>query len=544
MRAMLGILAALLAVCAACRREIQLEKWDEFNAARLFQGYRAENVRLSPDGDIVLDERKTKGVATGVVETDVIDLLDPDCSTVAPQAGIAGYEITCWGSSPQASGLELYTRTGDSYFSREGWSDWDKADGLTAELPRGSGRYLQVRVVLAADRPENSPRLSGLDLKGSYSLPSSIQALALQPDSFINPRIVTSPVEFGYERPDQPQIAGLVERNRLTALVAGCTSELDTLVTLLHWMGHTRNTRNGFASSPDYPWDLSKIVSYGAEGELSIEGHCLSYAIVYISALTGLGFQARHWADQGFRFADHEVVEVWSNSLGRWLYMDPSLCHYYTDKSSGAPLSILELHRVFVDTFLREGETLRLPMETMRARVAAIGGKNVPIDYVSCDYAYGKPNPDYDWGWFHGYLAAGFMRLTTRNDFHSHPEPWFPHFGEGVQDFDEFLSWSDPKTPAPEKVSRFSGRERDFYWTLNQAQIKAVQTSARTVACEFGRSMPFFASFRVTVDDSEPFESGSSYVWNLRPGRNKLTVIPVNQWGRTGIGAAITATVR
>ncbi|HUU28294.1 MAG TPA: hypothetical protein VM123_10820 [archaeon] len=516
-----------------------IRKHLELGPAELFSGFLARNVRLDK-GAVVLDARKITGEPQGLVQTDALDLLDPENRLITPDARPEKIEITCWARAPEGTRVELYTSCGDSYFSDSSWTGWEAAPGLIHTINKPGGRYLKVMIKLFTPDPENSPLVQGLNLEASYRESAARGQDSIEIKLLDNPAIVRSPVEFGYERPDQPAVREFVERNRLHELVAPMETEMDTMVAVLHWVARVPNTRYGHFEKRDYPWDIEEIVSYDNAGRPSIEGHCMSYAVAYITALTGLGYYARHWADQGFRFADHEVVEAWSNSLQKWIYFDPSLDHYYTDKASGEPLSILELHRVFVYTFFPEGETLRLPMDIQRQRVKALGGKNVPLQYVSGDYAYGRPNPDYDWGWFHGYLACGFMRLTTRNDFHSRKEPWFPHFGQGVHDFNWFLSWSDEKTPVSDKITLFSERERDFYWTLNQAQIKAKRAGADLLELEFGHSMPFFKDFIVSLDGGSFTPAGSTFDWRLHQGENSLAVMPRNEWGRTGIAARLT----
>lgn len=538
------LIIPLFLALLGCRGTDLLKLRLEMSGADLFNSFRAENVRLNPIGELVLDLRKARGEARGLVETDIIDLLDLQNNSIAPGSGIQSIELTCWACAPEGGKVELYTRCGDSFFDQQAWSPWQKTPELLATIERPAGRYVQVRIELMADDSDNSPRISGLDLCGIFT-PAAAEGLdSVSVALFDNPVIVRSPIEFACERMDQPAVREFAQRNRLAELVVECKSEMDTLVKVLHWVARIRNTRHHSFAGRDYPWDVREIVSYDSGGVPSIEGHCMSYAVVYITALTGLGFTARHWADQGFRFADHEVVEAWSNSLGKWVYFDPSLDHYYTDSATGQPLSILKLHSVFVDTFFRNGETLRMPMNRQRERVRAVGGRNVPIEYVSGGYAYGRPNPDYDWGWLHGYLACGFMRLTTRNDFHSRKEPWFPHFGQGVHDFDTFLSWSDQKTPVSDKITRFSERERDFYWTLNQAQIKARRVGPRVLELEFGQSMPFFKDFLVYIDDTEQAISGSGFTWKLHEGENRLVVVPRNEWGRTGIPAKLNVSLQ
>lgn len=534
------VLTAFLSCATSLER-----RYLELDAAELYHhSFMAGNVRLGDGNEILIDARKLASgeEVAGVVETDVIDLLDPDGDRLAPDLRPVRLEIACRVSVPAGGRLTLEYRGGDSFFNREGWSEWRAAEGLSATPDAPGHRYWQARITLSADKLDNSPRLSGVVFSAEYK-PATVYEFSPEIVRFDNPEIVRSSVEFGYERMDNPVIRKFRELNSLDSLVAGCRSEMDTLVTLLNRVGSTRNTRHGEFDG-EYPWDIERIVSYGPDGAPSIEGHCMSYAVVYIAAVNSFGFHARHWADQGFRFADHEVVEVWSNSHGKWIYFDPSLAHYYRCSRTGEPMSILELHDVFVHTFFRDGETLRMDMDLQRERVKEIGGKNVPIEYVSGDWSYGKPNPDYDWGWLHGYLAAGFMRLTTRNDFHSRREPWFPHFGEGVHDFDEFLSWSDEKTPPGDRITRFSDRRRDFYWTLDQASVKAVRTDGNSLDLEFGHSMPFFEEFRVRIDDGPPETTGNRFHWMLHGGLNSIEAVPCDKFGRTGIPARLEVMLR
>jgi hypothetical protein len=270
----------------------------------------------------------------------------------------------------------------------------------------------------------------------------------------------------------------------------------------------------------------------------------MSYAAVLISALTGLGYYARHWAIQGFRFMDHEVVEVWSNELKKWIYLDPSLDQYYTDPQTNEPLSLLEMHRIFVNTFFRDGETLHMPMDQQRERIKKMGGQNAPIRCVDQGYHYGTYTTDYDWGWFHGYLAAGFLRLTMRNNFHSLPAPPFLYFGDGIEDDHGFPHWTDENPPLKtDRIKLFSDREQDFYWTLNQATFKAIRVSDHTLELEFDNSQPFFHHYIVTVNNKPYPITECVYSWNLHPGENTLTVTPQNEWGDCGLSSQLSITL-
>jgi hypothetical protein len=501
----------------------------------LYNSYKARRIGLSGDkGAVGLDLRNIKSDFTGEIVTDVIDLTDPDNSAVAPQAIPEKICIRTKAKVPKGTRVELFLKTGPAFFSNRGWTRWQKAEKVDATFDNLAGPYVQLRFLLTTGDKSLSPQIMRVEVKGSYGkLPA--YARPVQVIAFENEKIITSPYEFGWETRDNPAIQAFVKKSGAADVVKTHPREFDKFEALNNWAAKTENTRHG-SWRADYPWDIDEIYNY-KNGKGTIKGHCMSYAVVLITALSGLGHYARHWCVDGFRDMGHEVVEVWSNDLKKWIYFDPSLDEYYASPGDSVPLSILEMHNIFVSTFFKEGEDLFMPKADQKKRVKKIGGKNAPILSVKKEgYSYGRLKADHDWGWYHGYLADGFMRLTMRNNFHSQREPWFPHFGEGVADFDVFLSWMDKKTPPrSEKITRFSGRERDFYWTLNQAVIKAKRTGEKTVLLEFGNSMPFFKQYKVTVDDQAPVVVPADHEWKLHEGENTLLVLPEDNWGTPGI---------
>jgi hypothetical protein len=315
----------------------------------------------------------------------------------------------------------------------------------------------------------------------------------------------------------------------------------------MDWVGSGTNVRDGTGARPDvpYPWDVERVAEITPGGQFLVKGHCMSYAEVLITAATALGYHARHWAIDGFRDMGHEVTEIWVPGLNKWVYFDPSLTTYYFDKETKAPLSLLELHRIVAEKFLREGEDMNWwcrgekDDEETRARVREVGGKR----HVGCrvgPYRYGKPMPrDYDWGWEHGYLAAGFVQLTPRNDFHSHPEKASRHFGGPERMVaDGYPFWVDEKTPprkeGNKEVNNWFTRPRDFYWTLDQATLDFVKGKEGTLLVEFGQSMPFFQRYRVEVDGTEMKDAANPFPWKLKVGANRIEVTPVDRYGRAG----------
>ena len=191
------------------------------------------------------------------------------------------------------------------------------------------------------------------------------------------------------------------------------------------------------------------------------------------------------------------------------------------------------------------GSSIPMPMCLMAPASSAPLKPAAPISQKPTGPIGSLPNgsytENYDWGWFHGYLAAGFMQLTTRNDFHTHPEPEFRYFGDGIDENRGFPHWTDAKTPPKtDRIKIFSGRERDFYWTLNQAAHRATRTSENTLNIEFGHTQPFFDHYLVTIDDTSHAQTEDPYRWTLHKGENMLAVAPVNEWGVRGIESYLT----
>jgi hypothetical protein len=306
----------------------------------------------------------------------------------------------------------------------------------------------------------------------------------------------------------------------------------------MDWVGRCKNSRDEFPrAGGGYAWDIEKVFQKG-----TIVGHCMSYAEVLATAAQAMGFTARHMCMIGFRQTSHEVCEIWIPSLGKWVYFDPSLTTYYIDKETRAPMNMVEMHRVVVEKFLGQEEMswwiqrnpdLNAPQ---KIRVREVGGK----EYIDCRlgrWKYGEPMPaDYDWGWRHGYLTAGYIQMTPRNDFHSRPDKASRRFGTDPG-YDGFPNWVDEKTPPAPRGTNYT-RPRDFYWTLDQAGLKLVRTGDDEIAVELGHSMPFFAKYRIE-QEAQTFSAESRMVWKLKSGVNRLTVRPVDEFGKEGLPSTV-----
>jgi len=516
------------------------------SAARdLYAGFEARKVLLDKGGaKLLLDARVFKfgNERRGVVTTDPLDL-GPANGIVGLPATVRGLEVEVKAEVPEGAAIVVEARSGGNVLDTSGWSPWKRLAGLKSTIDDLAGRYVQARMTLEASSPDRLPALSGLVLKPSVRPGKPWKGKLKIVDDKIQ-KIVRSPIEFHYERPDQEKITRFRKRARLDEVVAGAKDDFEKLVKLMDWVGSCKNVRGTGRERRGriYVWDIEKVFEV-KDGKPTIYGHCMSYGEAMVSAATALGYVgSRHMCMVGFREASHEVAEIWVPSLGKWVYFDPSLTNHYFDKETKVPLNLIEMHTLVAEKFLREGEDMhwwcQRRSQTTRARVRSVGGKK----HIGCrlgPWRYGSPMPsDYDWGWYHGYLAAGFVQMTPRNDFHSHPDA-MPRQLEHYPGYNGYPFWVDEKTPPTRGGHNWYTRRRDFYWTLDQASLKLVQGEEGALLVELGHSMPFFKRYRVVVDGAEVRDSKNPFLWRPKPGQNKLEVTPIDEYGKVGLPSSV-----
>jgi hypothetical protein len=541
-----AFLAAALLTGEARASEIELKPRE------LYAGLEAYKVVLEQsEARLALDPRVFHfGTERhGVVVTDPIDL-GPRDGDVGLAGAVASVTVEVSAVLLPGAAVEVDARSGPDRSGESGWSPWRRLGGLRDTVRDLAGRYLQLRITLRGADPNGRPALTGIKLRPAVAAAEPWKG-CLTVVRLDRQAIVRSPIAFHYERPDQPKLARLRRVARLDEVVAGGRDDFEKLVRLMDWVGSGANVRDAAWERPGrpYPWDIEQVFEVTPGGKPVVRGHCMSYAQVLVTAATALGYHARHWAIEGFRDMGHEVVEIWVPSLRKWVYFDPSLTSYYFDKETREPLNVLELHRIVAARFLKAGEDMNWfsrgeNNEAAKNRVLEVGGKT-PVGCRVGPYSYGRPMPrDYDWGWNHGYLAAGFVQLTPRNDFHSHPEAASRHFGGPARlGADGYPFWVDEKTPPNREgtgaVNHWRTRPRDFYWTLDQAAMDLVKDAEGTLLVEFSQTMPFFQSYRVAVDGVEVQAAANPFRWKLRAGANRLEVAPVNLDGKTGLRSAV-----
>jgi len=520
----------------------------KLTAKDLYAGYEARKVLLSDDGTkLALDARVFKygRERKGVVCTDPIALAPAAGPIADGSATVNAVQVEVTADVPEGASVLTHVRSGANRLDTSGWSDWKAVPAGKGTVKDLAGRYIQVRMTLKAPDPKHLPALTGLTLKPDITAAPRAPWAPLTVVKADIQKIVRSPIVFHYERPDQPDVVKFRKAAKLDQVVKGAKDDFEKLVKLMDWVGgcHNDRTKKKHYDKGRYTWDINRVWGI-ADGKPTVYGHCMSYAEVMCYAAVAMGYvSARHNAVGGFRQATHEVTDIWVPSLGKWVYFDPSLTSYYMDKKTKQPLSILETHDVICNSFIPDGKNMNWFHQRRSAETYAVmrkvGGKKV----IRCrlgPWRYGAPMPrNYDWGWSHSYLANGFVHMTPRNDFQSHPEAIPRRFGNVVVSRD-YPSWVDDKTPIRRGAANWFTRKRDFYWTLDQASFNLVRTGPKTIRVELGNSMPFFKRYGITQNGKASSTTKNVYTWRLNPGNNTLEVTPQDEFGKVGLGSLVT----
>ncbi len=117
--------------------------------------------------------------------------------------------------------------------------------------------------------------------------------------------------------------------------IAGRGGDLSRMRNLLHWV-HTRIRWDG---SRENPREATLGASISACLERGQTMNCGGLAETYVEVCRAAGFRARRIVCLPFDRQDpdcHSVAIVYSDSLGRWVYMDPTFEAYWADAKGRA----------------------------------------------------------------------------------------------------------------------------------------------------------------------------------------------------------------
>ncbi len=422
------------------------------------------------------------------------------------------------------------------YFLRKGDEPGPQADGWTPYEPVGAGpvldmaleghelnrRYIQFKAELSTADPLITPLVKSARVEAelTQNVPDPGNLFVVSAD---NPPIQYSSLDWEWEKDDRPEFAALRLQENLDEVVQGSRTPFEAMVRLGAYVA--KRWRNS-SPLPDYPgWGALSIfdrISRAGGG-----GMCIQLNLALGGACMAYGWQARH-----VNVIGHEVIEVWNDDLGKWVFFDADyLQHYNADARTGEPMSLLELHRMFLDYYFPDR-----PIDWMADRMSWMApedGRPFPVLRGSSVYL-----PD---AVMSGFINAAFLRIIPRNNWYEKPTPRPLNHGLSQWPWDGYVNWYDDRTPPKRQYSRFTDRPRDLWPDLNRVRIDATSGAGNDVLfLHFETYTPNFSHFEVDVDGAGWVRTGSRWTWHLQAGRNTLRARAVSRMGVGGKPAVLT----
>lgn len=364
---------------------------------------------------------------------------------------------------------------------------------------RPSGRYVRIEL-------EVTGRLRGLRIEAEAE-PAEDWTSALKVVELRNPPVVRTSIPFAYEPFGHPALKELRESRGLDRVVEGAQGDLELAARLAAWASGQWTKMHLKEAYP--PWDARAILAAHADGT-PVGGFCQQYNLVLLQACESFGLAGRAVSigPGELKGGGHEVVEIWSNEHGKWVYVDGQAAWYFVDAEAGTPLSLLDLRE-------RQLAALRsAPHRPVRA-VTLAGTKH-------------------EWKGLTGWPFFAELRLIPRSNFLEQEHPLPLNQGMRGWSWTGHHVWDDADAPASLIHAQRVGRRGDWEWTLNGAHVLLEPADPGEFLVHLDTETPGFDAFVASVDGAPPQPLPSGFRWPLHPGRNRLEVRARNVAGRLG----------
>lgn len=161
---------------------------------------------------------------------------------------------------------------------------------------------------------------------------------------------------YSYKKPDDPELLSIGNKYNLDS-VAGKGDEVSKIINILLWVNKSFK-HDGTKEAPSYAnmIDLMSKTYLNTENTL----HCGAMAWVLVDCYLSMGFKAKQvvcFPKDSADFECHSTVAVFSNQLGKWLFMDPSNGAYIMNEKKEI-LSFEEFREALID-----GKEIRINVE-------------------------------------------------------------------------------------------------------------------------------------------------------------------------------------
>ncbi len=438
---------------------------------------------------------------------------------------------------PAKTSIKTFIRFGSGPVSGDqSWTEWQPLE-KDREYALADRRFMQWKAQLETSDLLESPSIKGMNFKAEWEEGSLNKNSGINARIINNGKIIQSSYPFSYENLNHLDLKKYRESHKLDQIIKGAGSEFEIMMRLLNWAYRVP------LRSEAYSWNWNDVtrtpvIAEGTgmpqlngpffKGRRMIE-MCLYPNQALIGALLSLGYQARHINIHSEGESGHEVTEVWSNELNKWIYMDATRDYYYFDPETGIPFNLLELHNLLAAKMPR--------VEDWKRPFAPEIGKELVKDLKVGQRQGNNPFPIQDGGGDHLLEIMGHFRIIPRNDFLSNPLPVPVHTGDTMWGWDGFLNWYDQVFPKRDEYQRYSDRASDFYQPLNQAKINLMETDKSGVLKVIVDSFTPGGSDGILVklnEDNWQSQSQTVWDWQLLAGLNTIKVRAKNTRGILG----------
>lgn len=143
---------------------------------------------------------------------------------------------------------------------------------------------------------------------------------------------ITKP-DFAYVLPSDAMLTETRNHFNLDS-IAGDGDDISRIKNLLYWV-HNNIRHDGGNGFPEGPRNLKNI--YSSAKRNSCGYNCRALAISLTEALLAEGIPARYLTCESKKWDSdndcHVICVAWSNSLNKWIWVDPTFAAYITDES-------------------------------------------------------------------------------------------------------------------------------------------------------------------------------------------------------------------
>ena len=417
------------------------------------------------------------------------------------------------------------------------WTGWiPLTDTLKIQPEKKDCRWLQLKFILTSETPNVTPKVPATFSLGygGYGPPDKNNVRIIKLDQ---PKALRTSVPFVYQKPS-PRLKLLRERYKLDAVIAPGKTEMEKLILLRHWVRNQWHTAWG--NDPAQwmpPWDALVILE--CKDQKDCLTMCTHYAAVYTQCCLALGWNARHC------ILDHHcVAEVYVTGQQKWVMMDAGNskqrpdCNLHFERN-GKPMSARELLLAFHNK-KTDGIVVQFTPQTLMKKIAHLCR---PVPKTQQKH---PPRPD----------QIPLARLTDYpvcqlNNYRRYAFPGRNNFLDSLLPGELYQGWSsyffdgywwvgdspDDPTISPEYSFHLDPkRAQDVDWKLNWTHIYLSRTEKpNQLRVHLDTETPNLKSFRKQVGKSGKDQPcPATFLWDLLPGKNSLTVRSVNQWDREG----------